>query len=152
MKERILICASIALCGTIIKFICRATGKNKNADVITVIVSVFILLGLFPIVGQTFSLPSLSGDDTDNFEEISNEAMSEIHSSVEKQIENLLLEEVSSKFDIVPIECDISINEDNLTLEKAKMLLSSERGLISGYEIKNFLREKYDIDVEVIII
>lgn len=152
MKEKIIICAIAALIGAVIKFV-SAASKSKVTDIINALIGIFILLTLFSISKQKISLPSLTnGEVCTDYETISREMMRKIYFSAEKDIEEIISEEIFSRFGIAPIQCDILINEEELTIEKAELIFSSKDKLISGYEIKSYLKEKYEMDIEVTII
>lgn len=153
MKERIIICVFAALIGAVIKLICEAADRNKTSDIINTLVGGFILLSLFPLTAQNISAPTLPSDGfSADYEAANKEIVEQIYLSAETEIANLISQEVYCKFGISPIKCDILISNDELTIEKAELIFSNEEKLISSYEIKSYLKEKYEMDVEVIVI
>jgi len=150
MMNTILIsCASIAFIGTIIKMIIESSGAHHFSNVISLILGIVILLNIF-YVSVPKELPEFSISNIEyNYKQISDDVLKKVVSNTETSVKTRITNELEKRFGIMPVVCNVKIDPESLNVINAKILLNHTDILISVYEIKAFVKEKFEIDAEV---
>ena len=154
IHERIWIGVIVALSGAIIKMVLEALGKKNISEIINLIMGACIIVSLFSGFDKPNFDFSLFEENIEEkyYENLSKESYEEIYSGAEKEIEIIITESIRERYNVEVVNCEVEIDFETMKVKVNVYLISETQTLISPYEVKNFLNNKYEFDAEVVIL
>ena len=149
-KEKFIICAAIAFFGALLNFFSKTSKHAGIKNVLDFTIGVFLLLIIlssFKIGGTEINI-RYNGFD---YEKISTDVVDEAILKASEQIEEAISSDVCANFNLANVKSDVIISRESFEVEKAIIYISNSRVAVSNYHIKIYLKQKYDMDVEVLI-
>ena len=99
--------------------------------------------------GYEFTIPEFPNYYAADYSDLSQKYMRELLETSEQDIEQHLSTSINNKFNIKPYKCDININENDFTVEKAEIVFKQSDGFVSSYEISSYIERQFEIKAEV---
>lgn len=142
----------ISLLGTFLKYFTTAIGKDNISKITETVVSIlliFVFLSVFSknqndIINYDYFVQE------NNYDRVADESLKgAIDASLEK-IQSALCDEFFEEFGVRPRCCEIKIDNEKLKIEKLLFYCSKEDIMTSTYKIKEFFKDKYNIEPEIV--
>ena len=151
MKETFLVCTAVSVAVSILKIILDALCRTGVSKVLQISLDIFllsVLVGTF--FGIEYSGYGVTDIASEDFSAIESRTVSEIKAEAEKLLSERVTEAVEKEFGKRPSRCISEIDIE--TLEVCKLYVYFDGGFVSGYDVKKFLKEKYNVNAEVIFL
>ena len=149
MKQTFILCAVIAFTGAIINIILSVSGEKNISKIISCLLGIILLLTLCKAVSnEDFSRITFDLNTEEN-SQINKDTIEEAIENSEKEIKKEIQTSIEKQFNSIPISIDIEINYETIKIEKMAITMSHTDIFISTYELKNFIKSKFQIDAEV---
>ena len=149
-KEKLMICAAVALLGALISFFAETTKRGMVKNALEIAIGVFLLyLIIYPFSSVELDI-SVEEKNCFDCEKISDSVMKTALAEASKKIEETISFEVSAEFGIENVKSEVKISKDEFKIEKAVIYMVDCGKAVSSYQIKAYLKQKYDMDVEVL--
>ena len=150
-KEKFIICAAVAFLGSLVNFFVQTNKRSGLKNILDLVIG----LSLLSLIICSFS-PDILGINIDenayfDYEKISDSVMEKVLTETCEKIKETISSELDAVFDIDNVKSDVSINKESFVIEKAVIYINDNGKSISNYKIKTYFKQKYDMDVEVLI-
>ena len=152
MNTAIISCALIAFVGAVIKLIIDSSGREQVSKAISNVIGIILLVTFAQIVFSK-DAPVLSfKQDATNYDEARDSFIASAIEGAETEIEKQICDELTRNFNISPKKCEIEINNETLDIISAEIAFDRDEFLISTYEVRNYIKIKFEINAEVFFI
>ncbi len=149
MKDTFVLCTAVCVLTTLVRIILSAAACERVAKVLQTLLDILLLILL---VGAFFGvdLNQYGGISlaTEDFEDIESRTVAEIKTQAENLLAERISDAVENEFSQRPSACVADINIESLEISELSVYFDIR--LISGYDVKRFIKEKYKVDAEVI--
>ena len=152
MKNAFLVCFVSSVAASTVKIMIAAACRERLTKVFQLIIDAVLLLVLiFSFFG--ISLPKFSFPDVEermDFNKLEADMYGKVIEKAEELLADRIAETVEERFGVRPYKCVAIIDEDSLVVEYLHVYFGLDDALISAYDVKEFLKDQYDIKAEVI--
>lgn len=149
MKETFEICSALALSVSVFKIIILSfSGRLAKTFQFIIDVSILFIL-VSPVIGMKPYMIDVYTVEEVNYEAVENASLSKIVSSAEKLLERQISGEIEREFSKTPVACKAQIDPESYELISLKLYFERKDILLSSYEIKEFIKDRYSVKSEV---
>ena len=152
MKNTFLACAIISVIGAVAKLFLKASGGERAAKILHVILGAVLLATFFNAI-YGIEIPLINISDTNSseyYEHIGEKALENMYISAEEMASAKIKDEISEKFKAEPVFCKAEIDRETLEFKTIEIYFSSSNQFISSYEVKKYISDTYGFSQEVI--
>ncbi len=152
MRNTFILCTAVSVIASLTKMVLDSAFGEKVSKVIQILLDIFILtILLSAFLG--FRHIVYVGTDTYtslNFEMIENDTLQEIKKESERMLAEKICNAVEKEFAEKPTFCKAVINIESFELCELTVKFDISKAFLSGYDVKRFLKDNYNVDAEVV--
>ena len=150
-SEKFFICTTVAFFGALLNFFTKTSKHSNFKYVLDAIIGIFLILIITSSLKLDIDEIPLPKESELNYENISDSIMREIIAETSDKIEQTINTDVIDEFEVGDVKSEIVINQNDYEIESATVYIIDYDKAISTYQVKAYLKQKYDMDVEVLI-
>lgn len=142
MRAALFVCVLLSLVGSILRLLAASAGGEAVAKCVSVLCGMLTVLVLAGVGGSDIELPAWQTpeDETTYFRSLSSETLDAVCKEAERQLSERLCLGMEEACGYAPTACSVTIDRENLQVAAVKVSFGADSLLVSGYEVKSYIR------------